>query len=145
MLGLGTCKDFDERQQLLRGRICKHILVMLVAAIMINAFAEELGFVWQDKLYGNFILIMIPVAIGTIEMNIYGAYLNKHSQNLVYFFGVIVLMNLVTLVLHPEPLMTEGALSVFGQRIIVEVCFVIVFLSTLIRLIYDKKQTYVEE
>ena len=50
------CKEYDERQQIIRGSICKHIMVIMGICVLINGIIEDAGFVWPDKFIARFSL-----------------------------------------------------------------------------------------
>lgn len=140
------CKEYDERQQIIRGNICKHIMVIMGICVLINGIIEDAGFVWPDKFIAGIILIMVPITIGTVEMNIRGVYLSKDRQ--VFFvvvFGLVALANVVLLISHNEPLFTAGAITDYGKHAVLAACFLTIFISAIIRLIYDKRMERVEE
>lgn len=37
------CKEYDERQQIIRGNICKHIMAIMGICVLINGIIEVSG------------------------------------------------------------------------------------------------------
>ncbi|WP_195267085.1 hypothetical protein [Eubacterium sp. 1001713B170207_170306_E7] len=140
------CKEYDERQQIIRGSICRHIMVIMGICIFINGIIEDAGFIWPDKFIAGIILIMVPVTIGTVEMNIRGVYLSKDRQVFfVVIFGLVALANVVLLISHNEPLFTEGTITDYGEHAVLAICFLTIFIAAIIRLVYDKHMEKIEE
>lgn len=140
------CKEYDERQQIIRGSICKHIMVIMGICVIINGIIEDGGFIWPDKFMASVILIMVPVTIGTVEMNIRGVYLTQSRQVLfIVIFGLVALANVALLLRHNEPLFAAGSITSYGQHAVLAGCFLIIFAAALIRLAYDKYMEKREE
>ena len=140
------CKEYDERQQIIRGSICKHIMVIMGICVLINGIIEDAGFVWPDKFIASIILIMVPITIGTVEMNIRGVYLSKNRQVFfVVIFGLVALANVVLLISHNESLFTAGVITEYGEHAVLAICFLTIFIAAIIRLIYDKRMEKIEE
>ena len=89
---------------------------------------------------------MVPITIGTVEMNIRGVYLSKNRQVFfVVIFGLVALANVVLLISHNESLFTAGVITDYGEHAVLAICFLTIFIAAIIRLIYDKRMEKIEE
>ena len=136
-------KKFDERQLWIRGNIFKHMVIIFVVLLFINAFLSGNDIIWANGFHSSIIIILISGAVGSIEMIFREVYSVDYKQQL-FLISVIGGTSLVSLILNiihvinGEELILNGILTDNGGFLIMSVLIFSIGLCGAIKLLSDK-------
>ncbi|HEY9058906.1 MAG TPA: hypothetical protein VIO64_00150 [Pseudobacteroides sp.] len=141
--------NFDERQLFIRGNIFKHVTIIMAALLILNAFLMDNGIIWADAIHSNFIILLISVAFGSIEMIFKEAYIQKNSAQKISVIligilsGALIILSLIDFFVVGDKFIARNQLTHEGGTFIVSVLLFSIFVGFIIKsiiLIKAKKE-----
>ena len=129
---------FDEHQFRVRGNIFLRIVIYYVVLLLANAWLADNGIVWAGGFYTNILILMLPIAIGSVEMILRGVYFPLQNRG-IWIIAILGLASLAGLILtvidmiKGEALVTGGALTDTGCQLAVTLCVLLIALCGIIK------------
>lgn len=116
-MGKGIC-EYDERQELVRGRGFKYaFFTLMIYEFMTGLMEKLLEIRWWDTLTGNIMGIVLAISIFAVYCIWNDAYISLGEQlkRLYFLLGIGGLLNLIVAFsnLHCEGAETEGGLGIW--------------------------------
>ncbi len=139
-------KKFDELQQLRRSTAFKYGFFILVTYNFIDSLLKENGYIWCDFFDSFLIGLMLCVCFTTVYLIITDSYISKHNNAKAYYvfmyviaiIGVASIIRLISDVVNTG-VFTEGMLSPSFILIILNIMYLIIAITYIIKYICDKK------
>lgn len=132
----------DERQLLLRGNALKHVFILVIILLLVDAFLKDLEIVLVKGIWANILIIVISSCVCLNEMIINDS-MNieeKSERILVLLIGIggliLFVWGIVDFVINPSKIILEGSLSKQG----IEMLMAIAWSSILITYLLKKKK-----
>jgi hypothetical protein len=135
----------DELQLLKRGNVFKHGLFSLVGLLLLNALLYSCGIEWASGKWAELSIIMITVAICSIEFICHDIYplTEKRQKGLIAFCGLFgaaaIIACLYDVVFENVPIVPNGKISESALGIIYGVMFASIFLAYKFKKKYNAK------
>lgn len=139
-------KKFDELQQLRRSTAFKYGFFILVTYNFIDSMLKEKGYIWCDFTDSFMIGLMLCMFFITLYLIITDSYVCKHDNAkayyvFMYFIAILGVAGIITLISHVvnTGIFIEGMLSQSFILIILNIMYLIVAVTYIIKYICDKK------
>jgi hypothetical protein len=131
--------NFDERQLFIRGNIFKHVTIIMAALLILNAFLMDNGIIWADAMQSNFIILLISVAFGSIEMIFKEAYIQRNGAQKISVIligilsGALIILSVIDFLVVGGKFITRNQLTHEGARFIMSVLLFSIFVGFIVK------------
>ena len=135
-------KEFDERQNFIRGKIFYHMYIILAILLLLNAFLTDSGIAWADGFCSSIIILMTATAIGSVEAIVRGVYFVNPRRIVISVImtlcGIMLIIATFVQFIDGDTVLSNGQLTQEGFFLIMSILFSVIGISGIIKTIYDK-------
>ena len=136
--------NFDERQDLIRGKIFTHMFIIMAVLLFLNAFLNSIDIIWADGFHSSILILMAATMIGSIEMIVRDVYFrNKRESLMAWFFvgiGIFLFILSVRHMIGGESIISGGTITDEGFSFILSVIFLSIGAIGAIKFLIDRKR-----
>lgn len=137
---------FDERQLWIRGNIFMRIIFYYVVLLLANAWLADNNIFWAGGFYTNLLILITPIAAGSVEMiwrGVYFSHTAKSSAIFMTIMGIVVAIGLTFSIVHiaqGETLVADSILTEEGASLILFLLFLIIVGSSAAKWIIESRR-----
>jgi len=142
-----STENFDERQLKIQGDIFKHMFFILMCLIIFNTFLLGFGVVWAPAWSSGFIVLLVAVAAGSIEMIFREVYIGNRNARWVPIIpialgilsGGLMLKIALFLLSSGEAFAAAGQLTNNGSGFVMMLLIFSIFVGYIVKLLFSRK------
>lgn len=145
-----TAEEFDERQQLARGKAYRNGYVTTSFYLCAYGILEGLGIVWCEPMIGCIIGVMLGAAVTSLTAIKNDAYISMvDSVRKTCFVSVAFILGMIALfvveLLEGERLIADGKLTEGAAGLVIAIFWTVILAAVLVHSRNAKKQEAAEE